>query len=120
MALLTWFEVTVVSDDLKKILRHAPEAASAEYIIMDNIKIDGPKEILSADTIDEVKSKLPDIIANLDASYPNIRIVYKSTPCQICIAEKEKNPQKLIHSCVRDTNSWYVDVKKFFKTQNIM
>jgi hypothetical protein len=118
---VSWFEVMAFSDEFKTILQDMPEASTAKSVQFGDKTIEGPKEVFLAETMEEVKNELPNIVASLNADCQNIRIIQRLTNCQFCAKNKLKKPGKVIrcsHGKPLVNRAYDVDLQKLLKSRN--
>ena len=115
---IIWYEIVAVSNEFMELLRDIPEASTASSVRIGEKLIEGPKQILVADSIEEIETNLPRIISQLaDPEHTHVRIIEKQTHCPECVENRRKNPEKRIAPCSHNSQTLNrardIDVKQY-------
>ena len=84
------FDVVVVSEEFLALIRELPELSTAPYVEVSGKRIEGPKEVLVATTMEEVERSLPSILRQLsDRQHQHVRVIHRSGLCCECAESKK-------------------------------
>lgn len=104
------FDVIAVSDEFLKLIKDLPELSTAAFVGIGGKRIEGPKQILVASSMEEVERNLPAIVAQLtDPLHQHIRVIHRSGSCRPC-AESGKICEHLGRTIVTLNQRFNLDV----------
>lgn len=111
------FDVVAVSEEFLGLLKDFPEFSTAKRVEVGGKRIEGPKKIMVAGSMEEVEKNLPAIVSTLaDPTHQHIRIVHRSGICRRCV-EGSKLCEHLGVSIPSLNRAFDLDISKMAATQ---
>lgn len=110
------FEAMAVSKEFLDGIKGSPELSTCEVAQIGNKRLEGPKAVLTASSLEEIKQKLPAIVAQTGNQGLQFILIHRWGECHTC-AESKTLCTHLGKTILSHHESWAVDADKIPQTQ---
>lgn len=115
---VVWFEVFAVSGEFMELARDIPELMRASSIEHGGRRVEGPRNVFVANSLEKLEERLPNIARQIVASgATNVVVVRKATRCSQCSRDRAEHPERPAARCPHGratlNRAFAVDISKY-------